>query len=462
MILAWQLMLCWIDESSQVGETRARSMKIAVIGTGYVGLVTGTCFAEVGNDVTCIDIDAAKIKQLQQGEVPIYEPGLSEMVQRNTTHQRLHFTTDVAEGIADAQAIFLALPTPPNEDGSADLSYVLGVAEQLGPLLKYYVVILNKSTVPVGTAEKVHEAITQKTKVDFDVASNPEFLREGNAVQDFMEPDRIVVGTSSDKAKQLLETLYEPFTARGAPLIIMDERSAELTKYAANSFLAAKISFMNEIANLSNLVGADVDSIRLGIGSDPRIGNRFLFPGIGYGGSCFPKDVLALQKTASEYDYRFRTIDALIEVNEHQKRILFDRVKKHFGELQGKHFALWGLAYKPETDDIREAPSLYLIEDLLAAGASVSAYDPEAIDNVKQRLPGQEGLSFADDQYAALESADALLIVTEWPVFREPDFDQIKTKLKTAKIFDGRNIYSLDDMRAKGFHYESIGRQTIG
>jgi len=437
-------------------------MKIAVIGTGYVGLVTGTCFAEVGNEVHCIDIDEAKVEQMRSGKTPIYEPGLEEMMQRNIAGKRLHFTTDLKSGIDGAQAIFLALPTPPNEDGSADLSYVLGVADQLGLLLKDYVVILNKSTVPVGTAEKVHKAIAAKAESDFDVASNPEFLREGNAVKDFMEPDRIVVGASSDKAKKLLEELYEPFTQKGAPLIVMDERSAELTKYAANSFLAAKISFMNEIANLSNLVGADVDSIRLGIGSDPRIGERFLFPGIGYGGSCFPKDVLALQKTAVENGYKFRTIDALIEVNEHQKRILFNRVKDYYkGDLSGKKFALWGLAYKPDTDDIREAPSLYLIEDLLNAGAIVSAYDPEAMNNVKKRFAGKKGLSFADDQYSALDDADALLIVTEWPVFREPDFDQISKKLKTKTVFDGRNIYVPAEMKDRGFHYESIGRNTI-
>lgn len=437
-------------------------MKIAVIGTGYVGLVTGTCLAEVGNSVTCIDIDAAKVKRMQAGEAPIYEPGLEEMMQRNIAAGRLQFTTDLAGGISGAAAIFLALPTPPNEDGSADLSYVLGVAEQLGPLLNDYAVVLNKSTVPVGTAEKVQTAIAAKARVEFDVASNPEFLREGSAVQDFMEPDRIVVGASSDRARKLLEELYEPFTRDGAPLLLMDERSAELTKYAANSFLAAKISFMNEIANLSNLVGADVDSIRLGIGSDPRIGSRFLFPGIGYGGSCFPKDVLALQQTAEEHGYKFKTIDALIEVNEHQKRILFNRVKMHFNGLKGKHFALWGLSYKPETDDIREAPSLYLIEDLLKAGATVSAYDPEAMDNVRQHLEGRKGLEFAKDQYAALDSADALLIVTEWAVFREPDFDRIADKLKTKTIFDGRNIYAPNEMAERGFHYESIGRQTVG
>ncbi|HWB38938.1 MAG TPA: UDP-glucose/GDP-mannose dehydrogenase family protein [Candidatus Saccharimonadales bacterium] len=437
-------------------------MKVTVVGTGYVGLVTGTCFAEVGNDVTCIDIDAAKVERMRRGEVPIYEPGLAEMMQRNLGDGRLHFTTDLAEGVASAEAIFLALPTPPNEDGSADLSYVLGVADQLGPLLKDYVVILNKSTVPVGTAEKVYAAIAKNTKSKFDVASNPEFLREGCAVKDFMEPDRVVVGVSSDAARELLERLYEPFTRQGAPLLIMDERSAEITKYAANSFLATKISFMNEIANLCNLLGANVDSVRIGIGSDDRIGSRFLFPGIGYGGSCFPKDVQALQQTSKETGYDFRIIDALIDVNERQKHILTERLKNHYkGQLSGKHFALWGLAYKPDTDDIREAPSLYLIEDLLAAGATVTAYDPEAMDNVRRRFEGKAGLEFVDNEYDALEGADALLIATEWSLFREPDFDKIKSLLKAPAIFDGRNIYELKDMESHGFHYESIGRSTV-
>jgi len=438
-------------------------MKLAVVGTGYVGLVTGTCFAEVDNDVTCVDIDAAKVARLQAGEVPIYEPGLEAMLKRNVADKRLHFTTDLAKGIKDAEVIFLALPTPPNEDGSADLSYVLSVAKDLGPLLKNYTVIVNKSTVPVGTAEQVRQTIAKQTKVAFDVASNPEFLREGCAVEDFMKPNRIVVGSSSGEARALLEKLYEPFTRQGSPLLMMDERSAELTKYAANSFLAAKISFMNEIANLSNLLGTDVDSIRLGIGSDERIGHRFLFPGIGYGGSCFPKDVLALQKTAHDHGYRFKTIDALIEVNDHQKRILFERVKAYYkGQLKGKHFAIWGLAYKPDTDDIREAPSLYLIEDLLKAGATVTAYDPEAMDNVRGRLGEQAGLRFAQEQYATLEGADALLIVTEWQTFRTPNFEQITKQLSSPTIFDGRNIYELADMEKHGFHYESIGRPTVG
>lgn len=436
-------------------------MKIAVVGTGYVGLVTGTCFAEMGNQVRCIDIDEAKVKRMQAGEVPIYEPGLEDLFRRNIEAGRLEFTTDLAQGVAGAEAIFLALPTPPNEDGSADLSYVLGVAEELGPLLQNYAVVIDKSTVPVGTAEKVREMIAQTATAEFDVASNPEFLREGCAVDDFMQPNRIVVGVSSDRARAVMEELYEPFTRNGAPLLFMDERSAEITKYAANSFLAAKISFMNEIANLCNLLGADVDSVRLGIGSDERIGSRFLFPGIGYGGSCFPKDVQALQKTARDNGYNFKVIDALMEVNEHQKRILFERVKTHYKDLKGKHFALWGLSYKPDTDDIREAPSLYLIDDLLAAGATVTAYDPEAMDNMKQRYQDTPGVTFCDNLYETLENADALLIATEWAVFREPDFARIKEALKAPIVFDGRNLYPPHTMREHGFHYASIGRQTV-
>jgi UDPglucose 6-dehydrogenase len=437
-------------------------MKVAVIGTGYVGLVTGTCFAEMGNRVTCVDIDEAKVTQLKQGEVPIYEPGLEELCKRNIDSGQLSFTTDLAEGIEGAEVIFLALPTPPNEDGSADLSYVLNVAKQLGSLLKDYVVVVNKSTVPVGTAELVRTALAEGSSVLFDVASNPEFLREGCAVEDFMKPNRIVVGTSSEKAKNVLTKLYEPFTRQGAPLLIMDERSAEITKYAANSFLAAKISFMNEIANICNLVDADVDNVRLGIGSDERIGSRFLYPGIGYGGSCFPKDVQALQKTANDHGYQFRLLDALIEVNEHQKRLLFERVKAYFsGDLTGKTFTLWGLSYKPDTDDVREAPSLYLIDDLHAAGAKVQVYDPEATSNVQKHYQGKTDLTFAEDPYEALTDSDALLVVTEWPIFREPDFSLLKQKLRQPVIFDGRNIYQPKHMQELGFYYESIGRPTI-
>jgi UDPglucose 6-dehydrogenase len=437
-------------------------MKIAVIGTGYVGLVTGTCFAEMGNQVRCVDIDKAKVAQMQRGEVPIFENGLEELFQRNIAAGRLSFSSDLAEGVHDAEIIFLALPTPPNEDGSADLSYVMGVAQQLGPLLKDYVVVVNKSTVPVGTAEQVRTAINGTGGVSFDVASNPEFLREGCAVEDCLKPSRIVVGASSEKARGVLAKLYEPLTRVGVPLLFMDERSAEITKYAANSFLAAKISFMNEIANLCNLLDADVDHVRLGIGSDERIGSRFLFPGIGYGGSCFPKDVQALQKTATDHGYQFRVLEALIEVNEQQKQLLFERVKEYFnGDLSGKTFALWGLSYKPDTDDVREAPSLYLIDALLKAGANVKAYDPEAMNNVKKHYKNATDLIFAKDPYEALTDADALLIVTEWSVFREPDFSLVKQKLQHPVIFDGRNIYQPKAMQKLGFYYESIGRPIV-
>ncbi len=426
-----------------------------------MGLVTGTCFAEVGNDVVCVDVDEAKVAQMRRGQSPIYEPGLEAMLQRNIKAGRLEFTTDLAEGVKGAAVIFLALPTPSNEDGSADLSYVLGVAKQLGPMLAGYTVVVNKSTVPVGTAEKVRVVIAKHANADFDVVSNPEFLREGAAVEDFMKPNRIVVGTGSKKAEAVMKNLYEPFTQGGALLLVMDERSAEITKYAANSFLAAKISFMNEIAQLCDLLGADVDNVRLGIGSDERIGSRFLFPGIGYGGSCFPKDVQALQKTAGDQGYKFKVLDALIEVNERQKRLLFERAKKYFkGDLRDKAVALWGLAYKPETDDIREAPSLYLIDDLLAAGARVQAYDPEAMANVRRHYDGKKGLTLAADAYAALSGADALLIATEWPVFREPDFKLMLGKLRAPVIIDGRNIYDPATMREHGFYYESIGRPT--
>ena len=437
-------------------------MKIAIVGTGYVGLVTGTCFAEMGNSVTCIDIDETKIEHMKRGHVPIYEPGLEEIFQRNIAENRLVFTTDLAQGIAGAQVIFLALPTPPNDDGSADLSYILGVADKLGVLIDDYVVVINKSTVPVGTAEKVRTAISKNTKVDFDVASNPEFLREGFAVEDFMKPDRVVIGSTSDKAQSVLGGLYEPFLRQGNPIYYMDERSAEMTKYAANSFLATKISFMNEIANLCELTGADVDSVRLGIGSDDRIGKRFLFPGIGYGGSCFTKDVRALQKTAADHGYDFKILESVTNVNERQKRMLFQRINQHYKQdLKGKKFALWGLAFKPDTDDIREAPALYLIDDLLAAGASVVAYDPEASDNVQKRYLDEPNVSVASNEYDALQGADALLIATEWPVFRSPQFEVIKKALKTPTIFDGRNLYVPQEMKELGFYYESIGRQKV-
>jgi UDPglucose 6-dehydrogenase len=435
-------------------------MKIAVVGTGYVGLVTGTCFAETGNHVTCIDINEEKVKQMQSGIIPIYEPGLEDLFKRNTEEGRLDFTTSLQEGIAGAKVIFLALPTPPGADGSADLKYILQVADDLGPLLSEYAVIIDKSTVPVGTSEKVHSAIAKKAKVDFDVVSNPEFLREGVAVEDFMKPDRVVIGTQSERAKDLMSRLYAPLVRQGNPIIFMDERSAELTKYAANAFLATKITFMNEIANLCELVGANVDEVRKGIGTDSRIGKRFLFAGIGYGGSCFPKDVQALAKTSAENDYEFKILDSVMKVNENQKTKLIPHLAKHFkGDLAGKKIAMWGLAFKPYTDDIREAPSLYNIDALLELGASVSAYDPEAMGHVRNLLGDK--IAFTKNPYEALEGADALLIVTEWPQFRTPDFERMDSLLKNKVIFDGRNLYELNQMQDLGYTYYSIGRQTI-
>ena len=433
---------------------------IAVVGTGYVGLVTGTCFAETGNMVTCIDIDQTKVEKMQQGQIPIYEPELDVLFERNIKAGRLHFTTDLAKGIADAEIIFLALPTPPGEDGSADLSYILGVAEQLGTLLTDYKVIVDKSTVPVGTAERVHAAIAANAKVDFAVVSNPEFLREGYAVADFMKPDRVVIGCSDERAAKIMESLYKPFVRQGNPIYFMDEKSAELTKYAANSFLATKITFMNEIANFCEVVGADVDKVRIGIGADNRIGKRFLFPGIGYGGSCFPKDVQALAKSGADHNYDFKILKAVMEVNEDQKTILFPRIKNYFrGNLLRKKIAVWGLAFKPDTDDIREAPALYMIRALLEAGAEVTAYDPEAMDNVKTLFGDQ--ISYAPDEYAALLQADALIICTEWSVFRNPNFRAMKDLMADAVIFDGRNLFDLDELTEKGFYYSSIGRKTI-
>jgi UDPglucose 6-dehydrogenase len=432
-------------------------MKIAVVGTGYVGLVTGTCFAETGNKVTCIDIDDQKVTKLQNGEITIYEPGLEKIFLRNLKEERLKFTTNLAEGIKDAAIIFLALPTPPGENGAADLKYVLGVAADLGKILTEYKVIVDKSTVPVGTADKVKAAIAEFYKGEFDVVSNPEFLREGVAVDDFMKPDRVVVGTDSERARKLMGDLYAPFVRQGNPVIYMDEKSAELTKYAANSFLATKISFMNEIAHLCERFGADVDMVRRGIGSDERIGKRFLFPGIGYGGSCFPKDVQALINSAAESGYAFKILKAVESVNEMQKLHLIPKIKAYFGgELKGKHFALWGLAFKPNTDDIREAPALYLIDALSEAGATVAAFDPEAMSNVK-KLVGDK-IRYADGQYDALNTADALIIATEWSEFRTPDFDMIGDRLKNKVIFDGRNLFDKKFMADLGYHYESIGR----
>ena len=435
-------------------------MNIAVIGTGYVGLVTGTCFAETGNNVVCVDIDKEKVEKMSNGVVPIYEPHLDVIFERNLKAGRLSFTSNIEEVVEDAEIIFLALPTPPGEDGSADLSYVLGVTEHLGKLIKDYKVIVDKSTVPVGTAEKVSAAIRQHTDVEFDVVSNPEFLREGFAVDDFMKPDRVVVGTESERAKATMSELYAQFIRQGNPLIFMDEASAELTKYAANAFLATKITFMNEIANFCEKVGANVDMVRIGMGTDTRIGKRFLFPGIGYGGSCFPKDVQALALSGQQNDYKFNILDAVMSVNEDQKTILFEPLKDYFkGNLKGVKVALWGLAFKPDTDDIREAPALYMIEKLLSEGAEVVAFDPEAMENV-ERLLGHR-ISFANDRYDALDGADALLICTEWAVFRTPDFQQIADRLNNKAIFDGRNLYDLNKMKQLGFHYKSIGRETV-
>jgi len=435
-------------------------MNITVVGSGYVGLVTGTCFAETGNNVICVDIDTNKVQRMQNGEIPIYEPHLDVLFERNIRENRLTFTTDLKSAVDTAQIIFLALPTPPGEDGSADLSYVLKVAAELGQIITEYKVIVDKSTVPVGTAEKVHAAIANLTTVPFDVVSNPEFLREGFAVDDFMKPDRVVIGTSSARAQKLMEELYKPFTRQGNPIIFMDERSAELTKYAANAFLATKISFMNEIANFCEKVGADVDMVRKGIGTDERIGKRFLFPGMGYGGSCFPKDVQALYHSGMENAYEFKILKSVMKVNERQKTILLGSILDHFnGSLTHVKIAIWGLAFKPDTDDIREAPALYMIEHLLEAGAKIVAFDPEAMENVKK----QKGyhIEYAQDQYAALDGADALLICTEWSAFRNPDFEKISSLLKNKVIFDGRNLYDLDKMQELGYYYKSIGRNVV-
>jgi UDPglucose 6-dehydrogenase len=441
-------------------------MKLAVIGTGYVGLVTGTCFAETGNNVICVDIDEQKVNKLSSGQITIFEPGLEKIFLRNQKEGRLHFTTSLSEAIADAKIIFLALPTPPGEDGSADLSYILNVASSLGKLLKPsdYKVIVDKSTVPVGTAERVKVAIlesgTDAIADSFDVVSNPEFLREGVAVDDFMKPDRVVIGTSSQRAMKIMNDLYVPFVRQGNPIIFMDESSAELTKYAANSFLAVKISFMNEIAQLCERLGADVDMVRKGIGSDERIGKRFLFPGIGYGGSCFPKDVKALAKSSDEVKYDFKILDAVMKVNELQKLHLMPKIEKYFNDnLSGKHFALWGLAFKPNTDDIREAPAFDIIEALIAKGATVSAFDPEAMENSKKYFGSK--IKFVDNQYDALINADALIIATEWNEFRTPDFENISDKLKNKVIFDGRNLFDLEQMNNLSYHYESIGRKIV-
>ncbi len=433
-------------------------MKIAVVGTGYVGLVTGTCFAETGNKVTCVDIDQSKVAKLSAGQITIYEPGLEKIILRNIKEERLRFTTQLEEAVEDAEIIFLALPTPPGADGSADLKYVLGVADHLGKILKGYKVIVNKSTVPVGTADKVSAAIAKNYSGEYDVVSNPEFLREGVAVDDFMKPDRVVVGTRSDRAKKLMSDLYAPFVRQGNSVIFMEERSSELTKYAANSFLATKNSFMNEVAQLCERMGADVDMVRRGIGSDDRIGKRFLFPGIGYGGSCFPKDVQALIMSSDEVNYTFEILKAVEKVNANQKLHLVEKIKAFYkNDLQGKHFALWGLAFKPNTDDIREAPALNIIDALTSAGATVTAYDPEAMPNVKGQIGDK--IQYAANQYEALQNASALIIATEWSEFRTPDFELMDRQLKQNKvIFDGRNIFDFYKMLELEFHYESIGR----
>jgi UDPglucose 6-dehydrogenase len=436
-------------------------MKIAIIGTGYVGLVTGICFSETGNIVTCVDINQQKIKMMQQGQLPIYEPGLEPLFHRNIIQERILFTDNLASAIEDAKVIFLALPTPPDENGSADLSYVLGTAKDIAKLITSFKVIVTKSTVPVGTADKVKSIFEQYTDVEVAVVSNPEFLREGVAVEDFMKPDRVVIGTTDERGRKLMAELYAPYVRQGNPIIFMDEKSSELTKYAANSFLATKISFMNEIANLCELLGANVDMVRLGVGSDDRIGKRFLFPGIGYGGSCFPKDVQALAISADENEYDFKILNSVMQVNTLQKKVLVTKLKKYYdGELNDKQFAIWGLAFKPETDDIREAPALYIIDELLNEGAKIVAYDPEAMNNVMYQIGDR--INYADDPYEALAGADALLILTEWSTFRMPDFDKMEKLLKSKVIFDGRNLYDLDRMIDRGFYYNSIGRQVVG
>ena len=435
-------------------------MKITVVGTGYVGLVTGTCLAETGNDVLCIDIDADKVEKMKQGTVPIYEPHLDLLFERNIKAGRLRFSTSLKEGLDHGLIVMLALPTPEDQDGSADLSYVVGVAEKIGELIDDYKIIVDKSTVPVGTADLVAETIAKSARVDFDVVSNPEFLREGFAVDDFLKPERIIIGSSSERATKIMQKLYKPFVRSGNPIIVMDERSAELTKYAANAFLATKITFMNEIANFCEKVGADVDKVRAGMGTDSRIGKRFLFPGIGYGGSCFPKDVKALKKSGRDMGYHFNILNSVIDVNDSQRRLLVPRIENYFKDgLKSKQIAIWGLAFKPETDDIREAPALYMIDELLDLGANITVFDPEAMDNVERRYG--DALTYAPSMYDAIKDADALVISTEWSIFRTPDFERLKSLMKSPVIFDGRNLYDVDDMRNEGFYYSSIGRKLV-
>jgi UDPglucose 6-dehydrogenase len=439
-------------------------MKVAIVGSGYVGLVTGTCFAEVGIDVVCVDIDAKKIENLKNGIIPIYEPGLEEMVHRNMKKGRLQFTTSIAEALVDCEVLFSAVGTPPDEDGSADLQYVLSVARDCGKNMNDYLLIVTKSTVPVGTALKVKAAVQEELdkrglKIEFDVASNPEFLKEGAAVDDFLKPDRIVIGLESSRAEELMKSLYKPFTLNGHPVIFMDITSAEMTKYAANSMLATKISFMNDIANLCEIVGADINMVRKGIGSDSRIGNKFIYPGIGYGGSCFPKDVKALIQTASSYNYNLRVLQAVEDVNDDQKAVMFHKVMKHYkGDIKGKTIAMWGLSFKPQTDDMREAPALVLIKKFIEAGAKVRAYDPVAMHETKRILGNK--IEYSDDQYEALIDADCLLLVTEWPEFKFPNFNIMRKLLKEPVVFDGRNIYELAEMKRKDFTYYCIGIDT--
>lgn len=439
-------------------------MKIAVIGTGYVGLVTGTCFADSGNNVICVDNNPEKLKVLKEGTVPIYEPGLETLFKRAIREKLIIFTDDLSEAVASSDILFLCLPTPPGADGHADLSAVMKVSAQIGELINEYKIIVNKSTVPVGTADKVREIIAAHTNVPFDVVSNPEFLREGAAVNDFQKPERVIIGTSGERASKILKELYDPFLRNGNPVLFMDERSAEMTKYAANSFLATKITFMNEIANLCEVLGADVDHVRRGIGTDSRIGNRFLFAGIGYGGSCFPKDVQALYRTALQHDYDFRVLNAVQQVNEDQKRLLVEKVKSYYhGKVAGRTFGVWGLTFKPETDDVREAPSIYIIEALLNMGAKVQAYDPEARATFPQAvgMAASENISYVEDQSAALKNADALIICTEWNEFRRPDFNKFRELMVEPVIFDGRNIYEPDRMESLNITYISIGRRAV-
>jgi UDPglucose 6-dehydrogenase len=438
-------------------------MKLAVIGTGYVGLVTGTCFADSGNKVICVDNNEKKVEMLRNKQIPIYEPGIETLFERSVREGRLTFTTDLESAVKHAEIIFLCLPTPPGANGQADLSFVLNVAEQIGPMLDSYKIIVNKSTVPVGTADLVRERIASVTDVEFDVVSNPEFLREGAAIDDFLKPERVVIGTQSPKAMEKMQLLYEPFVRSGNPIIFMDERSSELTKYAANAFLATKISFMNEIANLCERVGANVDNVRRGIGTDSRIGKRFLFAGIGYGGSCFPKDVQALGFTADEYNYDFKILDAVMAVNDKQRLSMLDKIRAHFGELNDIQISVWGLAFKAETDDVREAPALYIVKELVDSGAKVVAYDPEAMKNFKDYMGPEyaDKISYSSNPITALEGSDALLICTDWNEFRRPNFEDFKEKLNKPLIFDGRNLYDLGRMEKAGIHYYSIGRRTV-